>query len=101
VGGGERGEGSALSTRARHTFENPLNGCARCGRDFSSLAAFDAHFVNLAADHRWTPERPDGFRCLDEDEIAEKLEVDDRGRYRLPLTEEKRKQLLALRQNRA
>jgi hypothetical protein len=90
-----------MSGRGGHTFDNPLNGCAACGRDFSSLAAFDAHFVNVSADHRWSPERPDGFRCLDEDEIAERFELDDRGRYRLPLTEKKREQLLALRQNRA
>jgi hypothetical protein len=84
------------STRQRHTFDNPLNGCARCGRDFSSLAAFDAHFVNVAADYYWAPERPDGFRCSDEEEIADRFELDDRGRYRLPISQKERERLAAL-----
>jgi hypothetical protein len=80
----------------RHTFENPLNGCARCGRDFASLAAFDAHHLNVNSKHYWSPEHPDGFRCMDEDEIAERFDLDDRGRYRLPITDEERERLAAL-----
>jgi hypothetical protein len=85
----------------RHHFENPLNGCSGCGRDFASLAAFDKHHLNTESPHYWSPEHPDGYRCMDDDEIAETFELDDRGRYRLPLTEKKREQLLALRHNRA
>jgi hypothetical protein len=85
-----------MTPGARHTFDNPLNGCARCGRDFSSLAAFDAHFLNACADHCASPERPNGFRCMDDVELAEKFELDDRGRYRLPITDKERERLAAL-----
>jgi hypothetical protein len=86
-----------LTPPARPTLEEPLYGCGRCGRDFSSLAAFDSHFVNVTADHYWSCEKPDGFRCMTEEEIEVAFELDNRGRFRTPLTERKLKQLAALR----
>ena len=52
----------------------PLNGCASCGRDFTSLASFDRHRVGRHAytfdeGLRLDPPREDGRRCLDADEL--------------------------------
>lgn len=46
----------------------PLNGCRSCGRDFVSLAYFDRHRVGKHA-YDFSIERPDGRRCMDEDEL--------------------------------
>jgi hypothetical protein len=46
----------------------PLNGCAECCLDFTSLAAFDRHRVGTHA-YPWSLRRRDGRRCLDPDEL--------------------------------
>ena len=68
----------AVSARA------PLNQCATCGLDFASLSAFDAHRVGKYA-YEWSPEHPDGRRCLTEAELRERsFTTDKRGRWRRP-----------------
>ncbi len=67
-------------TRSRR----PLNACATCGLDFASLSAFDAHRIGTHA-YPWSLERPDGRRCLTEDELrARGFTLDTRGRWRRP-----------------
>jgi hypothetical protein len=59
----------------------------RCGLDFSSSAAFDAHRVGrhaytFAEGLRMDPPREDGRRCLDRGEMeATGWNVDRRGRW--------------------
>jgi hypothetical protein len=50
-----------------------------CRRDFASLTAFDSHRVGKHA-YDWSPEREDGRRCLDVEELGEWLQ-DGRGRW--------------------
>ena len=66
-----------------------MNLC-RCGLDFGSVSAFDRHRVGK---HAFTfseglemdPPCEDGRRCLDVDEMAAAgMELDPRGRWRLP-----------------
>jgi hypothetical protein len=65
----------------------PANYCRRCGQDFGSLSAFDTHQVgNVQYD--WSPEREDGFRCLDVNELQELgWHQDTRERWRRPISE--------------
>ena len=73
----------------------PLNECASCGADFSSLRNFDKHRVGV---HEYTyseglkmePMREDGRRCLDVDELdALGLIRDKHGRWADPLATSK------------
>lgn len=81
----------------KHTPDRPHNYCRRCERDFSSLRAFDAHFTgDIQFD--WSPERENGFRCRDDDELLHAgMEVDQSGRWRYALSDERREQLSTLR----
>jgi hypothetical protein len=45
-----------------------VNLCRACGLDFSSVELFARHRVGAHA-YDWSPEREDGRRCLDEDEM--------------------------------
>ena len=77
-----------------------MNLCTTCGLDFTSVAAFDAH---RTGDHGldW-PEHEKGRRCRDEDELQEAgLEPDDRGRWRLRVSDVERERLEALRRRAA
>jgi hypothetical protein len=52
-----------------------MNYCTSCGEDFASVRGFDRHRVGvheytLTEGLRMTPQRLDGRRCLDTDEIA-------------------------------
>jgi hypothetical protein len=66
-------------TDPRFPSGTPLNGCSACRRDFASLTAFDSHRVGSHA-YDWSPEREDGRRCLDVDELSDWLQ-DQRGRW--------------------
>jgi len=57
-------EASAATPQSRP----PLNQCSICGLDFGSLRAFDAHRIGNF-DHEYSPEHPDGRRCLSEHEL--------------------------------
>jgi hypothetical protein len=58
-----------------------MNICRACSLDFCSVDAFDAHRVGKHA-HLWSPERPDGRRCLSRAEISEAgWQQDARGRW--------------------
>jgi hypothetical protein len=62
----------------------PRNGCSACGQDFSSVAMFDLHRVGVHS-YDWSPERPDGRRCLDEEEMEAKgWELNADGRWHDP-----------------
>ncbi len=62
----------------------PLNECAACGHDFTSVELFDAHRVGKHA-YDYSPGRPDGRRCLNPDEMASKgWQKNDRGRWQDP-----------------
>jgi hypothetical protein len=62
-----------------------VNLCRRCGEDFGSLSAFDAHRVGRH-DYLWSPEREDGRRCLDVDELERAgWHRDSCGRWRRPV----------------
>jgi hypothetical protein len=62
-----------------------MNLCRRCGLDFSSLEAFDAHRTGRH-EYLWTPEREDGRRCLDTEELeALGWEQNDWGRWFDPM----------------
>jgi len=80
-----------------------MNLCGTCGLDFGSVSAFDTHRVgkyqyDCAEGLERTPPREDGRRCLDEDEmLAAGLELDGRGRWRLPISESERERLRSLR----
>jgi hypothetical protein len=56
---------------------NPLNACASCGADFTSVRLFDAHRVGR--------HQPDERRCLSVDEMTTKgWGLDGRGRWSDP-----------------
>lgn len=66
-----------------------MNGCGGCGKDFTSLRAFDSHRVGR---HGYTasqglamvPPREDGRRCLAEHELVDGgFAQDGRGRWYL------------------
>jgi hypothetical protein len=60
----------------------PANGCRRCGQDFGSVSAFDAHFENPAAP-RSLDGTEGGFVCLVGDELKAKgMHRDKFGRWR-------------------
>jgi len=67
-----------------------LNFCCACKTDFASVTAFDkhrvgAHAFTFARGLELDPPREDGRRCLDADEMpAAGLELDPRGRWRIP-----------------
>jgi hypothetical protein len=48
-----------------------VNFCTSCGMDFGSVVAFDAHRVGKHA-YEYSPEHPDGRRCLTPKEMSEK-----------------------------
>ena len=48
----------------------PLNGCRSCGRDFTSTRYFDRHRVGVH-DYLFSRDRPDGRRCMEEEEILD------------------------------
>lgn len=67
-----------------------VNGCGGCGKDFSSVRAFDSHRVGrhgytLTEGLRRSPPVEDGRRCLDDDELLEdgQFAQDARGRWYL------------------
>jgi hypothetical protein len=63
--------------------ENPANFCSACGRDFSSLEAFDKHWTGRH--HLRFPEHEQGRRCLDGEEmLAQGFALNGRGRWFLP-----------------
>jgi hypothetical protein len=45
-----------------------MNLCRGCGQDFSSVKTFDRHRVG-GHEYLWSPERPNGRRCLSVSEI--------------------------------
>jgi hypothetical protein len=48
----------------------PLNYCTSCGRDFAGLTYFDRHRIGVL-EYDFSLERPDGRRCMDEEELRE------------------------------
>jgi hypothetical protein len=67
-----------------------VNLCCACQTDFASVKAFDTHRIGV---HAYTfaeglemdPERIDGRRCADGDEmLAAGLELDTQGRWCIP-----------------
>jgi hypothetical protein len=58
-----------------------VNLCTVCGKDFGGVVAFDAHRVgNYAYDY--SPQHPDGRRCLTENEMLEKkFKLNSRGAW--------------------
>jgi hypothetical protein len=66
-----------------------MNVCGACGRDFSSIRAFDSHRVGRhaylhAEGLKMHPSRDDGRRCLTEDELhAAGFAQNGRGRWGL------------------
>jgi hypothetical protein len=75
-----------------------------CGVDFASVVAFDRHRVGV---HEYThseglrldPPREDGRRCLYREELADVgLELDQAGRWCVPLREADRVRLASLRE---
>ena len=63
------------------------NGCSACGRDFSSVTAFDLHRTGKH-EHLFSPEHPDGRRCRDDEEMIDKgMRLDASGRWRGPASE--------------
>jgi len=61
-----------------------LNGCSACGRDFSSVTAFDMHRTGKH-EHLASPEHPDGRRCRSDAEMIERsMRLDKNGRWRGP-----------------
>jgi hypothetical protein len=68
----------------------PLNGCSGCREDFASVSAFDRHRVGTF--------EPNDRRCMDDREmLAAGMEVDERGRWRIALTDADRERLQALK----
>ena len=60
----------------------PKAECSACGKDFASQQYFERHFVGTS-DYLWSPERPDGWRCLSTEELRAKgYEQDQYGRWR-------------------
>lgn len=79
-----------------------MNLCCECGLDFSSVSAFDCHRIgkpaySFAEGLRMNPSREDGRRCRDNDEmVAAGLELDERGRWRIILSEREKERLRKL-----
>jgi hypothetical protein len=61
-----------------------VNVCGACGLDFGSVPAFDAHRVGKHA-YLYSEQRPDGRRCLTEQEMysSPKFAKNERGRWSL------------------
>jgi hypothetical protein len=51
-----------------------VNLCTSCGKDFGGVVAFDAHGVGKHA-YDYSPQHPDGRRCLTQNEMREREEV--------------------------
>ena len=63
-----------------------MNLCSACRRDFASVAAFDKHRTGVHA-YDFSLERPDGRRCMSEEEMLEAgMELDRKGRWSIPKT---------------
>jgi hypothetical protein len=63
--------------RPKENALNPLNECAACGADFTSLELFDRHRVGR--------HEPDGRRCLSTEEMTTNgWHRDSRGRWTDP-----------------
>jgi hypothetical protein len=63
---------------------DPLNLCRGCGCDFTSVKLFDRHRVGVHV-YDYSPEQPDGRRCLTVEEMQSKgWERDARGRWSDP-----------------
>ncbi len=61
-----------------------MNLCRGCGQDFAAVSGFDKHRVGSHA-FDYSPDRPDGRRCLTVAEIeARGMRCDTNGRWRLP-----------------
>jgi hypothetical protein len=61
-----------------------VNLCTGCGQDFASVFAFDAHRVGTFA-YDFSPERPEGRRCLAVAELVERgFAKDKRDRWQHP-----------------
>ena len=60
-----------------------MNLCCACKTDFASVRLFDAHRVGVH-EYLWSPEREDGRRCLDADEMEAKGWKFDEGRWTNP-----------------
>jgi hypothetical protein len=61
-------------TGRRHDYPDgygPLAYCRACGCDFSGDTLFDLHRVGKH-EYDWSPEREDGRRCLDREEMLER-----------------------------
>jgi len=70
-----------------------LNLCRSCGRDFSSLSAFDRHRVG-SHEQVWSLDALDGRRCMAVDEMVEnRMELDPRGRWRVAMSDADRQRL--------
>jgi hypothetical protein len=55
--------------------------CARCGKRFGGVVAFDAHRVGRHA-YDYSPQHPDGRRCLTTKEMGEtKFKLNKRGAW--------------------
>ena len=54
-----------------------MNLCRACGENFGSVAAFDAHRVGKHA-YDYSPQRPDGRRCLSVKEVRKKFKLNSR-----------------------
>ena len=67
-------------------------GCAACGREFTTLAAFDRH-------HDVDYGRHPAIVCLEPSDRG--LEQNDRGRWHVPQTDAGRRRLAALQARRA
>ena len=60
-----------------------MNLCRACDQDFSSLTGFDSHRVGREADD-YSPEHPNGRRCLTQTELLAKgMHLDRFGRWRM------------------
>jgi hypothetical protein len=58
-----------------------MNICSACGEDFGGVVAFDAHRVGKHA-YDYSPQHPDGRRCLTEKEMREKkFKLNQRGQW--------------------
>lgn len=61
-----------------------MNLCRACGLDFGSGSAFDAHRTGTH-EYVFSPDRPEGRRCLAADELRDNgWSRDRRGRWRRP-----------------
>jgi hypothetical protein len=58
-----------------------VNLCTSCGKDFGGVVVFDAHRVGKHA-YDYSPEHPDGRRCLTTKEMREKkFKLNQRGAW--------------------